>query len=107
MIHTRLEGLFSYKKTNTALRVAVDNIKNYTYFAQSYSIDNQYNRLNVDVTTNQYQSPISLLTLELIQKIKFGIFRWENTITYQKSSNNDILGVPDLNLRLQRFFHVI
>ena len=98
MIHTRLEGLFSYKKTNTALRVAVDNIKNYTYFAQSYSIDNQYNRLNVDVTTNQYQSPISLLTLELIQKIKFGIFRWENTITYQKSSNNDIWGVPDLNI---------
>ena len=37
-IHTRIMGTLSFPKTRTKLRVAVDEIKNYTYFSQSYDI---------------------------------------------------------------------
>ena len=35
---SRLEGIFSYQKTDTKLRVAFDNIKNYTYYVMSYDL---------------------------------------------------------------------
>lgn len=98
ILHSRIQGLFRYQKTNTALRVAVDNIQNYTYFAQSYNIDTNFNRTDNDITVQQHTNGISLLTLELAQNFKFGIFRWENIITYQKTSNQDVLAVPDLNI---------
>ena len=80
------------------MRIAVDNIQNYTYFAQSYNIDTNFNRTDNDITVVQHPSALNLLTLELIQNFKFGIFRWENTITYQKSSDKDVLAVPDINI---------
>ena len=46
----------------------------------------------------QSGSPISLLTLSLEQNFKLGPLHWENLVTYQKSSNNDALPVPDLNV---------
>ena len=98
ILHSRLQGIFSYQKTNTSLRIAVDNIQNYTYFAQSYNIDTNFNRTDNDITVVQHPSALNLLTLELIQNFKFGIFRWENTITYQKSSDKDVLAVPDINI---------
>ena len=33
---THLEGVFSYDKTRTTVRVAIDEIQNYTYFGMSY-----------------------------------------------------------------------
>ena len=33
---TRIEGLFSYQKTDTKLRVAIEEIQNYTYYGMSY-----------------------------------------------------------------------
>lgn len=53
IIHSHIQGVFSYKKTRTSLRVAVDEIKNYTYFASSYTIDKDFNRLGNTVTVNQ------------------------------------------------------
>ena len=38
-----------------------------------------------------------MLTLQLGQDFKLGPLYWENLITYQKSSNDDILAVPQLN----------
>ena len=34
--HTHLEGLFSYDKTNTQLRIAVDELQNHIYYGMSY-----------------------------------------------------------------------
>ena len=41
---THLEGLFSYQKTDTKLRVAIDEIQNYTYFGMKYALDSDLNR---------------------------------------------------------------
>lgn len=94
---TRIEGLFSLRKTKTTLRVAVDNISNYTYFAQKYNITENFGRTGTTVNVKQHSDNISLLTLQLGQDFKLGPLYWENLITYQKSSNDDILAVPQLN----------
>ena len=99
-IHSRILGEFSLKKTRTKLRVGYDVLKNYTYFGiqndRIQSGDNylvQHNNLNV----RQSSSPINLLTLQLQQDFRLGIFNWQNVLTFQKSSKSDILPVPTFN----------
>ena len=97
--HTRLEGLFSLQRTRTRLRVAVDEISNYTYLATAFDIDpTSYARSATDINVRQSSDAINLLTVQLQQDFRFGIFNWENEITYQHSSKKDILPVPDLNV---------
>jgi len=99
-IHSRILGEFSLKKTRTKLRVGYDVLKNYTYFGiqndRIQSGDNylvQHNNLNV----RQSSSPINLLTLQLQQDFRLGIFNWQNVLTFQKSSKAEILPVPTFN----------
>ena len=98
VIHSRIQGMLSWEKTKTKLRVAFDEISNYTYFGLSYQIGENYNRLNNDVHVRQSGDATSLLTLQLYQDFKFGPFNWENVLTYQKSSAEDVLPVPQLNV---------
>lgn len=97
-LHSRVEGLFSYRKTNTTLRVAFDEIQNYTYLAMGYNIADDHSRKGNTMEVRQKGGAITLLTLSLAQNFKLGPFNWENVITYQKSTDNDVLPVPDLNI---------
>ena len=117
---THVEGRFSFPKTGTMLRVAVDNLSDYVYFAQSYNIvsegasENNNRRTGNVVTVNQSADNISLLTLQLNQNFRFGIFNWESQVTYQKTSSEAMLPVPELNLytnlyvkfRINKVLHV-
>ena len=96
--HSRVEGLFSYRKTNTTLRVAFDEIQNYTYLAMGYNIADDHSRKGNTMEVRQKGGAITLLTLSLAQNFKLGPLNWENVITYQKSTDNDVLPVPDLNI---------
>lgn len=97
-LHSRVEGLFSYRKTNTTLRVAFDEIQNYTYLAMGYNIAEDHSRKGNTMEVRQKGGAITLLTLSLAQNFKLGPLNWENVITYQKSTDNDVLPVPDLNI---------
>ena len=97
-IHSRIQGTFSYTKTRTKLRIAVDELKNYAYFEQGYTINSSYNRLNNTVSVAQTSEPITVFTAQLTQDFTLGPLNWENVITYQKSSNQNVLPVPDLNI---------
>lgn len=94
---TRIEGLFSYDKTNTSLRVAIEEIQNYTYLGMSYT---RANNLNTGMTAaiHQHSGNINILTAQLDQKLKAGPLHWDNVITYQSSSEKDILPLPTLNV---------
>lgn len=97
ILHSRIEGQFHYSKTRTTLRVAVDEIQNYTYMAMGYNIaDDKRTGNTIDV--RQKGGSLSLITLALGQNFKLGPLNWENMITYQKSTDNDVLPVPDLNI---------
>ena len=90
--------MLSYQKTRTKIRVAFDDMKNYTYFSNQYTITDDYGRKDNTVAVNQHTGNLSLLTLQLMQDISLGLFNWESVVTYQKSSNTNVLPVPDLNI---------
>lgn len=96
-IQTRIMGTLSFPKTRTKLRVAVDEIKNYTYFSQSYDITKEGLRTGVMVTPMQESGGINLLTAQLEQNFRLGILNWENQFTYQHSSKESVLPVPAFN----------
>ena len=97
ILHSKIQGILNYQKTRTTLRVAVDEIKNYTYFASSHTIISG-KRVNHAITVNQNSGAIHLLTASLSQDFTFGPLNWESGITYQNSSNKTVLPVPTLNL---------
>ena len=103
IIHTRIEGKFGYEKTKTTVRVAFDNIKSHTFFAMGYNVTDDFGRTGNTLSVVQKSGAISLLTLELQQKLKLGPLHWDNVITYQKSSDDMALPVPDLNIYTNLF----
>lgn len=100
---TRLEGLFSYQKTDTKLRVALENISNYTYFGMKYDASSN-GKTNMTAGVYQESDNISVITAQLHQNLRLGPLNWENVVTYQKSSNNDVLPLPTLNLFTNLYF---
>ena len=102
-IHSRIEGLFTLKNTGTQLRVALDELKNYTYFKQTYQVSADYKHTGLTISADQESSPISMLTASLAQNFILGPLHWENIITYQKSSKQEVLPVPTLNIYTNLF----
>lgn len=94
---SRIEGMFAYGKSRTKLRIAYEELTNYTYFGMQYNKVND-SRTSMDVKVYQNSSMIHLLTAQLYQDFTLGILNWENIITYQKTSDKDVLPLPELNL---------
>lgn len=95
---THIEGVFSYQKTDTHLRLAVTQLKNYTYFGMSYDVDSEHNRKNLTGSIYQESGGINVLTAQLMQNLRWGVLNWENVLTVQNSSNQDVLPLPKMNL---------
>lgn len=96
--HTRIEGLLSYQKTRTTLRFGIDELTKYTYLGTSYDTDSSRGRINNKVGVYQSGDPITVLTASLDQKFTLGIINWENVVTWQKSTKQEVLPVPALNI---------
>ena len=102
IFRTRIEGKLTINKTHTRLRAGVENIKNYTYFANvSQPITNASGQIKsyanaLDVA--QCSDNIQVFTAQLNQNFKLGIFHLDNEVTFQKSSNNTVLPLPDWSL---------
>ena len=103
-IRSGIEGIFTIDKTHTQLRVAVEEIKNYTYFGMEYAIDEKHNFTGLQGGVYQEGGNINLLTAQLRQNFKLGPLHWENIVTYQNSSNKDVLPVPTVNIFTNLFF---
>ena len=82
---TRIEGELSIARWKTRLRAGVENIKNYTYF-------------NQQATPEQKSGSLQVLSASLNQDFKLGIFHLDNEVTWQKSSDQTVLPLPDLSL---------
>jgi hypothetical protein len=95
--HTRIEGRVAYEKTGTSLRVALDEIENYTYLGMSYTVDGEKNT-GLTAHFMQHDGSIAVLTAQLGQQLKVGPLHWDNLLTLQTSSNDDVLPLPKLNL---------
>ena len=103
---TRLEGVFSYDKTNTRLRVAIEELQNYTYFSMGYTTTTA-GRTGIYARLNQQTSNINVLTAQLDQKLAFGPLHWDNILTYQSTSNEEVLPLPSFNVFSNLYFRFI
>ena len=93
---TRIEGSLAFEKTKTRLRVAVDGIRNYTYYGIAYNVSSS-GRTGMTASVMQADENISVITAQLQQSFRLGILNWENVVTYQNSSNKAILPLPTWN----------
>ena len=76
------------KKTDSKLRFGYDLLNNYTYFGlQNDRVLNGNNYLvkNNQINVRQDSKPISVITMQLMQNIHWGIFHWDNVLTFQKN----------------------
>ena len=100
-MRTRIEGQLSIDRWRTQLKVGVENVKNYTYFANedeafTNSSNETYYKNNVSV--KQASNNIQVFSESLKKDFKLGVFHLDNEITYQKSSDNTVLPLPEINL---------
>ena len=105
---TRFEGELSYTRTRTRLRVSVENIKNYTYFAttqQLYSGTGNEAFYSNAVSARQYTGSIQVLEAMLNQNFKLGILNWENELAYTTSSNKEVLPLPTFSAYSNLYLH--
>ena len=95
--HLRAQGVLNYAKKRTRFRFAFDEIKNYAYFASSFTNSDDNGRLYNMAYSRQASSPITVLTAEVAQDLAFGPLHWETTLTWQKSTNQNVLPLPAIN----------
>lgn len=94
---THLEGIFAYDKTRTTVRVAIDEIQNYTYFGMTYNYSNE-GRTALTGGVYQEATNLNVLTLQLKQDFTLGPLNWDNIVTYQNASMKSVLPLPTLNI---------
>ncbi|PXV58423.1 putative beta-barrel porin [Dysgonomonas alginatilytica] len=78
--------------TETRLSGGVENIKNYIY----------YKKTDLSVANAQYihqeGENIQVISLRLDQNLHYGILHWDNQVSFQTSTNTDVIPVPKLSL---------
>lgn len=94
---TRIEGILRFEKSHTTLRVGVEEMQNFLYLGMNYNYSKS-DRKAVNVSVKQQSSNINVLTAQLDQQLSLGPLHWDNVVTYQSSSDKDVLPLPDLNV---------
>lgn len=81
----KIGGELSYNRSKTTIKFEAENIKDYVYFGPQ-------------VTPLQQNSNIQVLAATLRQDFQLGILHLDNEVTWQKSSNQAVIPVPDISL---------
>lgn len=79
----RVGGELNIPHTKTNLNAGFETVQNYLYF-------------NNNGMAAQHSGNVQIFSATLKQNFKFGIFNWNNNITYQTSSNTSVLPLPML-----------
>ena len=98
---TRLGADIVFPKTGTRLSFAMENLKNYAYFANNgtalYDEEGNITSVSNNAVARQYNDNIQIISARLQQNFKFGPLHFDNDITYQTSTKEDILPLPKLS----------
>lgn len=81
----RVGGELTVPFTGTRVNVGYETLKNYVYFG-------------VEATPEQCGSPVHVFSATLDQRFRFGILNWDTQLTYQTSSNEDVLPLPKFSV---------
>ena len=109
IMRTRVEGKLNFNRLGTTLRAGVENIKNYTYLANtSVPVTNSNGEIisfKNNAAVRQHSGNIQVFTAMLQQKLKLGIFHLDGEVAYQKSSEQSILPLPELSAYGNLYLH--
>lgn len=86
----RFGGEINIPQTNTNLSAGMENIQNMIYFGN-------------DSRPVQDGGNIQVFSASLRQDLRFGIFNWQNAMTYQTSSNSEVLAMPTFSIYSNMF----
>lgn len=87
----RFGGRIDYDRTLTAVEASVSNLQNHIYFAP-------------DFTPRQHGSNVQVISLRLWQNIHSGPFHWDNSITYQTSTDESVVPLPKFAVYSNLYF---
>lgn len=81
--------------TRTSLSVNAENVQNLIYFGS-------------DGLPRQFGGSAQIFSATLRQNFKFGLFHWDNTVTYQTSSESEVIPLPNLAVYSNMYilFHI-
>ncbi|MDK2852311.1 MAG: hypothetical protein PWQ38_576 [Proteiniphilum sp.] len=71
--------------TQTTVSAGVENLQNHIYYG-------------ADKMIAQEGGNIQVLTARIDQKLRLGIFNWDNQVVYQTSSNQEVVPLPTLSI---------
>ena len=86
----RVGGNIDIPHTGTNLSAGVENIQNMVYF-------------NTVAMPTQESGSVQIINARLRQNLRFGIFNWNNTVTYQTSTNESVLPLPKISIYSNMF----
>lgn len=103
IMRTRVQGKLTIDRWKTQLSAGVENIKNYTYLDNASVIATEATETTPatyknNVVVRQQSDNIQVFSATLKQDFKLGILHLDNEVTYQKSSDNNVLPLPELVL---------
>ena len=98
---TKVCARLSYPRTHTTVRFGFDNVVNYTYFQMKNTLIG-----STPTSPTSYSHDIQLLqtpsvqvfTIGLEQNLAWKIMHLDTDVTFQKSTNEDALPLPALNI---------
>jgi hypothetical protein len=86
----RIRGHLHIPQSRTTLSAGVENVSNLLYFDDAS-------------LPAQHGGNIQVFQAMLQQNFKLGVLNWDNTVVYQKSSNEAVLPLPDLSVYSQLY----
>ena len=103
IMRTRIQGKLTIDRWKTQLSAGVENIKNYTYLDNASVLATEATETTPatyknDVIVRQQSDNIQVFSATLKQDFKLGILHLDNEVTYQKSSDENVLPLPELVL---------
>lgn len=103
----RLQGTFGWRRTR--LKFGFETIQNHTFFQETVAAadDTDYSLATAryGVSVMQAEKNVRVLSATLCQDFKFGPVMWENEVTYQNSSNQNVLPLPTVNVWSNLYLH--
>ncbi len=95
---SRAEASINIERWGTKLSAGVETVKNYTYLANKSVPNAAGNSYLNRIAVAQESKNIQVISATLQQQLKAGVFHFDTELTYQNSSNKEVLPLPEFNV---------
>lgn len=87
----RFGGILTYPRTGTTVNVGTETVTNYVFFDRH-------------AMPAQHSGGVQLFWARLEQKLGVGPLHWDNTVTYQATTDEDVIPLPALAIYSNLYF---